>query len=173
MARRAVLFANFKGDSPLFAQRPPAVANRMLGVVNVRRLGGDAIQFQNFERLAGDEAVEVGRADVVAAEVEAVEPSTDAINATLKLGRQTVDAVEKDRPTAVSAQLNQCVPLANGGDLFESPGVALEVVIGDGDGTIVGEDQALDRRLPSPTISGIRFSVIEKMLPRLSPGRRM
>ena len=116
-------------------------------VVHMGRLRGDAVNFQHPDALATPQRLRVPHAHVVATEVEAVVGGADRIHRPYECRRVEMVRVQEDRAARVRAHLGQFDDLACRRCPPRGVGMLPSVDAGQGDGSRVGEDQALESAL--------------------------
>src|SRR5262249_14113211 len=95
--------ADLEEDRPLPKKCPIGPEEGPGGVVDVRRFGSDAVEFNDCKVFARSEPCDVGVADIKTAEVKAVEIPGNAIDGAFELRRFEVRAVAKAGSLAVIA----------------------------------------------------------------------
>lgn len=120
-----------------------AVAEGVVGLVDVGGFACDAIELEDDEAFAATEVFFVGNADIVAAEVEAFVREADFVERLGELGGDPVAGVFEDGSEAVGAEFGEDDFFASGGNLGEADLELLEEVFGHCGGAWVIEEEAL------------------------------
>src|SRR5882672_2885422 len=142
---RGVLRGDREQDAPLLEQHAVGEEQAVARIVDVRRLGGRAVELDHLEAVPFEEGLDARRAHVVAAEVEALEAAADALDRGLERGRRQLAAVEEDRAAAVVADLDQLELFALREHVPQVVFVLVEIETRHAYGALVLEDQAFER----------------------------
>src|SRR5208283_830776 len=140
---RPVEISNFKRDSPLPEQNAIGLEKAEPGIVNVRGLGGNTVQFDNLHVSPRHQVLARRHTNVKAPEEEAIEAARNPVNGFLKSGSDSVASIEEYGAPAMGTDLDQLNTLACCRHVLSSFRILAQIKLRHTDSTVIGEDQFL------------------------------
>jgi hypothetical protein len=114
-------------------------------MIDVGRLGGDAVQLDDSESAPGAKRVDAAvHPHIESAEVEAVEATGNSVESLFERRRQHLAAVEEQRASAMAAELRQRHRLTASWYALQRVTMAVEIKLRGADSSLVVQNQLFE-----------------------------